>query len=244
MGILDDAIREHLDLKRRHGAREAELKQLENEAFGPPSRPGEPDFPQPGAASPRDETDEVAVAEAEEETRVQPQPEPSADVGAPGAAAEAADAEGPQEGVEALREPEEPATGAEVGEGPLYDYAREEEFDLGGVELELEEELAIDDQEVAAEEAAAPRREQPSFPEDSPPEETLDDETPAAEIPVDETSVEEVSVEEEWEEEPGEAAEDEDVLEETPEFLRDAPEDEELWFEQGEPQDFDFEDEK
>ena len=34
--------------------------------------------------------------------------------------------------------------------------------------------------------------------------------------------------------------EDEDVLEETPEFLRDAPEDDELWFEQGEPKDFDF----
>ena len=31
-----------------------------------------------------------------------------------------------------------------------------------------------------------------------------------------------------------------DVLEETPEFLRDQPEDDELWFEQGEPKDFDF----
>ncbi|HEU4979999.1 MAG TPA: hypothetical protein VFT14_02205, partial [Solirubrobacterales bacterium] len=40
-------------------------------------------------------------------------------------------------------------------------------------------------------------------------------------------------------EEEGEG-EDEDVLEETPEFLRDAPEDDELWFEQGEPRDFDF----
>ena len=34
--------------------------------------------------------------------------------------------------------------------------------------------------------------------------------------------------------------EDEDVLEETPEFLREQPEDDELWFEQGEPKDFDF----
>ena len=33
---------------------------------------------------------------------------------------------------------------------------------------------------------------------------------------------------------------DEDVLEETPEFLRDNPDDDELWFEQGEPKDFDF----
>ncbi len=32
----------------------------------------------------------------------------------------------------------------------------------------------------------------------------------------------------------------EDVLADTPEFLKDAPEDDELWFEQGEPKDFDF----
>ncbi|HEX2129050.1 MAG TPA: hypothetical protein VHF58_07520, partial [Solirubrobacterales bacterium] len=37
-----------------------------------------------------------------------------------------------------------------------------------------------------------------------------------------------------------EDSDDDDVLEETPEFLRDAPEDDELWFEQGEPKDFDF----
>src|SRR3954468_8445557 len=46
MGILDDAIREHLDLKRSHGATDSELRRLEDEAFGPPSRPGEPDFPE------------------------------------------------------------------------------------------------------------------------------------------------------------------------------------------------------
>ena len=35
MGILDDAIRQHLDLKRQRGATESELKELEDEAFGP-----------------------------------------------------------------------------------------------------------------------------------------------------------------------------------------------------------------
>jgi hypothetical protein len=30
------------------------------------------------------------------------------------------------------------------------------------------------------------------------------------------------------------------VLADTPEFLKDQPEDDELWFEQGEPKDFDF----
>ena len=41
MGILDDAIKEHLDLKRRHGAAEDELKKLEDDAFGAAERPGE-----------------------------------------------------------------------------------------------------------------------------------------------------------------------------------------------------------
>jgi hypothetical protein len=34
MGLLDDAIREHLELKRRSGADSNELARLENEAFG------------------------------------------------------------------------------------------------------------------------------------------------------------------------------------------------------------------
>ena len=38
MGILDEAIREHLELKRPHGADDSELKKLEDEAFGPPQR--------------------------------------------------------------------------------------------------------------------------------------------------------------------------------------------------------------
>jgi hypothetical protein len=35
MGLLDDAIREHLELKRRHGADPGEVARLEREAFGP-----------------------------------------------------------------------------------------------------------------------------------------------------------------------------------------------------------------
>jgi hypothetical protein len=40
MGLLDDAIREHLELKRRRGADPGELERQENEALGPP-RQGE-----------------------------------------------------------------------------------------------------------------------------------------------------------------------------------------------------------
>ena len=38
MGLLDDAIREHLDLKRRHGANAAEVARQEQEALGPVRR--------------------------------------------------------------------------------------------------------------------------------------------------------------------------------------------------------------
>jgi hypothetical protein len=39
MGILDDAIRDHLDLKRKHGARDAEVRSMEADAFGSGDRP-------------------------------------------------------------------------------------------------------------------------------------------------------------------------------------------------------------
>jgi len=42
MGLLDDAIREHLDLKRRRGADPAEVERAEREALGPVRRGPEP----------------------------------------------------------------------------------------------------------------------------------------------------------------------------------------------------------
>ncbi|MCW3011682.1 MAG: hypothetical protein JWO90_2086, partial [Solirubrobacterales bacterium] len=38
MGLLDDAIRQHLELKRRHGADPSDVAKLEHEAFGPIER--------------------------------------------------------------------------------------------------------------------------------------------------------------------------------------------------------------
>ena len=38
MGLLDDAIREHLDLKRRRGADPTEVERAEREALGPVRR--------------------------------------------------------------------------------------------------------------------------------------------------------------------------------------------------------------
>src|SRR5436853_442662 len=47
MGLLDDAIREHLELKRRRGADAGELSRAESEALGPVRRApdGQPDLP-------------------------------------------------------------------------------------------------------------------------------------------------------------------------------------------------------
>src|SRR5579875_71036 len=42
MGLLDDAIRDHLDLKRRRGADPAEVERAEREALGPVRRNREP----------------------------------------------------------------------------------------------------------------------------------------------------------------------------------------------------------
>ncbi|MGH2918799.1 MAG: hypothetical protein ACRDLS_09430, partial [Solirubrobacteraceae bacterium] len=46
MGLLDDAIREHLELKRRRGADAGEISRLEDEALGavPRSAEGVPDM--------------------------------------------------------------------------------------------------------------------------------------------------------------------------------------------------------
>jgi hypothetical protein len=63
MGMLDDAIREHLELKRRAGAAPEEVSKLENEAFGaarreaqvidePVDQPAAEELPPPPGAPP------------------------------------------------------------------------------------------------------------------------------------------------------------------------------------------------
>jgi hypothetical protein len=209
MGILDDAIRQHLDLKRRQGAEEDELQRLEDEAFGPPSRPGEPDFPgatEDEAAEPPPATGESVAVEEPEALAGEPPtpaPEPSTAQAEP-----------------STLEPLAPETGEEPVAAPPPDQQSIESLDTvehpfeGAIEDTGEAEVI---EEPLPGEAPAPEP-APSTP-DLPP-----------------TGEEEV-VEGELAESEGEG---EDVLEETPEFLRDQPEDDELWFEQGEPKDFDF----
>lgn len=65
MGILDEAIREHLELKRQHGAGDSELQQLEDEAFGQADRPGDEQAPDPMAEAPTQFMEQPEIAEDE-----------------------------------------------------------------------------------------------------------------------------------------------------------------------------------
>jgi hypothetical protein len=132
MGLLDDAIREHLELKRKHGADPEDVARQEQEALGPGKR------------------NEFAQAE--------PEPEPELESAAP-------------EDLPAA-EPPPAAIAASDVDDPWLDEDRDE---------------------VPADEALQPPR-----------------------------------------------AGDEDVLEETPEFLQETPEHDRLWFEQKPPRDFDW----
>jgi hypothetical protein len=297
MGILDDAIREHLELIRSHGATDSEVQRLEDEAFGPPTRPDEADFPESeGAASGNGvatETAEPAPEEAgahedvttllsaeggpgAEETvpaepeATPPQPEEpdlegEAAVADPEPGGEEPAAEEPIAEVHPVVEQpesqpdEEPSDSAEAPpvEGTtLYDQESGEEVAFDELDLTLEEEPAAE--EPAAEEPEAP--EAPAVPEAEgvrplePPIESLDtvehpfpEEIVEGEEPHEEASPsDEHALPEDAEQagHPGGEADedegDEDVLADTPEFLKDAPEDDELWFEQREPKDFDF----
>ena len=258
MGILDDAIREHLELKRQHGAENDDLERLENEAFGPATRPGDPEFAeQSGETGERrspSAADEPSVpgwlGAGEEETRIIPPPAPSA---------EEARADHPELGdtadhpapvapdeEQAQAEPTEPEfaeadvdapAAVEPPESPERAIFGGDEIDFGDLDLDLEEE-----EPPAAEAPALPTEPaaEPPLP-DTPFEE--DDEA-ADELGENESSLDPgpgaVSPPAAGEDE--EEGDEEDLLEETPDFLQDAPEGERLWFEQGAPKDFDFDD--
>jgi hypothetical protein len=101
MGILDEAIREHLELKRKHGAADPELQKLEDEAFGPPARPGEAAIAEAPPGPDEAATAIVSEPAAPPAEAAEPLPEPAPP---PQEAAEpAADLE------EAAAEPVEPA---------------------------------------------------------------------------------------------------------------------------------------
>jgi hypothetical protein len=212
MGLLDDAIREHLDLKRRRGGDPTEIERAEREALGPVRR---------GPELTGDE--EVAASESP--------PEPAADY-----AAEPAEPAYPPEPAEQwerfqedpeLRELEEPE------EATPYEPARAPDGDP----LMHDEPFSGSTRDTTAHEPPPPEPADASpEPEVAAPLPHPADPPPAVH---DEESHGRVDQEtEEYELEPEE--EGDDVLESTPEFLQDAPEHDRLWFEQRPPRDFDF----
>jgi hypothetical protein len=168
MGLLDDAIREHLELKRKHGADPDNVARQEQEALGqggPRAEFAQTAEPEGGPSAEFAQTEEpegVAEAEAAAKAETRADAEDALADGDPGI-------------------PEEPSEG-HAGEAPGYD---EDPW------------LDEDADEVPAEESLEPRTQQ----------------RPAG---------------------------DEDVLEETPDFLQETPEHDRLWFEQKPPRDFDW----
>lgn len=289
MGILDDAIRQHLELKRQHGAGDDDLERLEKEAFGPATRPGDPDFADPATAGAgTDAPDQVTPAAS---TAVAPLREPEAGQDRPPTAAEQAPAEhaglGETADHPAALDPDAEPTGleqpapmaeplpptepiaeagpepggaavAEPPEAPERGIFDAEDIDFGDFDLDFDEEDdgTVSPQPAAPEpspfegdddlsldfgDEASPTGDAESAPPGSGlarPNPVVDDDTDDQPLPVPPR-----------EEEPAPApppagAEQpaEDLLEETPEFLRDTPEGDRAWFEQDPPKDFDFDD--
>jgi hypothetical protein len=180
MGLLDDAIREHLELKRRRGADPGEVAREQREVLDSPAEAdGAPADNDAGAGAPED-------ADLALDAPVVDPDSPSPPSDPPGGSALA----------------------GETAELDMSSVLGEEESTARG---------------AAAAEIVGRERADPGVSSG--------------------TSGEADSLE--WEV-PGEAVEGEadepaeDVLEETPDFLRDTPEQERLWFEQRPPRDFDF----
>jgi len=77
MGVLDDAIREHIELQRKHGANPSLLERQEQEALSPARREA------PAQAPEEDQADEVAERVEEAPDPIEETPEAVADVAEP-----------------------------------------------------------------------------------------------------------------------------------------------------------------
>jgi len=140
MGVLDDAIREHLDLKRRHGAGEDEVRRQEEEALGParrevaPADSGDGDQAQAEAEAAQPELSEAIPDEA---VRSDLHEEEDVELHVHDAEPEAfEEAEAPAEGV--VPDP------AALGDTPQAGFARVEEEHLPEAEP-LEDDDPFDD---------------------------------------------------------------------------------------------------
>jgi hypothetical protein len=332
MGILDEAIREHLELKRQHGADDSELKQLEDQAFGQAERPGaadpaaeaptefmaqpdlgegdgggeeptavaEPSAPAPEAPQPAAGRREPAAGLAdlqEAPERATPPPEPAAEepeeetssaapVEEPSAAEHEAipsppsgshttaerhaiadqptemfdvekelaspDAAAPPDEDLVAEEMTEARLGPAEPEAPLQGSAEDEEDDDFFDEQRLSDELdqaleapSTEEPEPASEEPASEEHEAISEEHEAISEEheaVANTDEPDLDSPPTEIHELPPRTDEQEAVATGGRDSDEDVLEDTPDFLEESPEDDQLWFEQKPPKDFDFDD--
>jgi hypothetical protein len=298
MGILDDAIREHLELKRQHGAGDDELKQLEGEAFGPPERPGSEESKSDALAeAPTEFMAQPDTAEEKAIDAASPQEPESGDIKVEKTAERSASRPDPKPGVADLqeapepeeKEPAEPEQEASVEETPAMEHkaipdpesepdppapqgpSTEERqaiadpptelYDVEGEEFGPESKAPSDEELVEEEEIGEPRL-APVEPLPSMEEAIDDDAGGSATADIEVTAADDEEGEDDFFDEkrlsdeldqaldvPLEAedlepaaAQSEDILEDTPDFLEETPEDDQLWFEQKPPKDFDFDD--
>jgi hypothetical protein len=188
MGLLDDAIREHLELKRLRGADPGVVAREEQDALG-------------------------SGIHGESEAK---------------------------HGVEEDSEKVSPDADRSFFPAPETASADSSAAGQETVEINMEAELATEPDSEHAEEPMPPERDAPMVhPEHSPAttEESLEWEVPSDHR---EERVTGMGPDDERDPHVSEGESVEDVLEETPDFLRDTPEQERLWFEQRPPRDFDF----
>jgi hypothetical protein len=217
MGLLDDAIREHLDLKRRRGADPSEVEHAEREALGPVRRNPTPS--------------ELAEAEAQGAPDGAPAYDQADEEGwahdsLQEAPADAAVFQEPAADAPVYEEPVPPPEFPGADAAPAHEHdepRRARPFDDSPFEDEPLEEEPFEEEPAGATRAAEPDPEAPPAVSGAGPE--------TAEYNVEDALAAE---------EPARAGDDEDVLEETPEFLQDTPDHDRLWFEQRPPKDFDF----
>jgi hypothetical protein len=200
MGLLDDAIREHLELKRLRGADPGMVAREEHEAFGPVG----------GGESTNADDDSAAHGDA---------------------------------AVESALPAEDDRT-----QTPLPDQVQDFS-NVGQETAELDMRAVLDDEsghDIApvGPVAVGPVGSRPSA-VGAPPKQAADDSL-EWEMPGDVASMgaggraEDDRLSDTVSDQPQPDEPIEDVLEETPDFLRDTPEQERLWFEQRPPRDFDF----
>ena len=264
MGVLDDAIREHLELKRRHGATDDEIARKEAEALGPARR-----GPAPAEETPAEAPDAAEPAAGESEAADEPRaargPGGTVAAGDPHTGAEPEEAPEPYAVAEPALDEVEPEFGDELeaatgpsladaatalGEGVPADREPEPEPEVPVAHTEpvLDDEEVDDAPEVEPTIDVRGEQEPPAAIEPvadpveaaHPPVHDVDRDPLEPPAPVPDSHTVEFDTLGHREESAYPAASDEDVLEETPEFLRETPEHDRLWFEQKPPRDFDL----